>query len=129
MILADSDVLIDYLLGVSPAREQVTHLIESGMLQTTTVNCFEILQGAGEGREGDAARRLVKTIPSLPLDRQAAERAAAVSRHLKRSGQSIGMGDSLIAGIALANNLPLLTRNRDHFIRVPRLTLVKVQNI
>jgi predicted nucleic acid-binding protein len=36
------------------------------------------------------------------------------------------MGDSLIAGIALAHNLPLFTRNRAHFERVEKLELVKV---
>jgi predicted nucleic acid-binding protein len=37
------------------------------------------------------------------------------------------MADSLIAGIALANDLPLLTRNRSHFERVPDLKLVDIQ--
>jgi predicted nucleic acid-binding protein len=37
------------------------------------------------------------------------------------------MGDSLIAGIALAHNLPLFTRNRAHFERVEKLELVKVE--
>lgn len=36
----------------------------------------------------------------------------------------MGMGDSLIAGIALANGLQLLTRNRKHFQQVEGLHLV-----
>jgi predicted nucleic acid-binding protein len=34
------------------------------------------------------------------------------------------MADSLIAGSALVNNLPLLTRNRKHFENVEGLRLV-----
>jgi predicted nucleic acid-binding protein len=62
----------------------------------------------------------------LPLDRAAAEKAAEVRRKLDHTGQPIGMGDSLIAGIALTHNLPLLTRNRKHFERVANLKLVDV---
>jgi tRNA(fMet)-specific endonuclease VapC len=62
----------------------------------------------------------------LPLDRAAAERAADVRRKLEQSGQAIGMGDSLIAGITLANNAQLFTRNKKHFERVGGLDLVLV---
>jgi predicted nucleic acid-binding protein len=37
-----------------------------------------------------------------------------------------GRGDSLMAGIALAHDLPLFTRNRSHFERVDNLTLIDV---
>jgi predicted nucleic acid-binding protein len=129
MILADTDVLIDYLSGISPVREQLTRLIGSRTLQTTAVSCFEVLSGAGDDKQGDAARALIEDIPLLPLDRRAAQHAAIVRRQLDRAGQKIDTGDSLIAGIALANDLPLLTRNRRHFSRVPNLKLVEIQKV
>jgi len=46
-----------------------------------------------------------------------------VRRTLEKSGASIGMADSLIAGIALVHNATLLTRNRKHFARVTGLRL------
>jgi predicted nucleic acid-binding protein len=49
-----------------------------------------------------------------------------VRQKLARRGVSIGMADSLIAGIALVNNLPVLTRNRKHFENVKGLRLVPV---
>jgi tRNA(fMet)-specific endonuclease VapC len=127
MILADTDVLIDYLAGVSPVREQVARLISSEALQTTAISCFEILSGADEGKRRDAARALVALIASLPLDFAAAERAAGVRRALDRAGQSIGMADSLIAGIALTHSRTLFTRNRSHFERVAGLELLETQ--
>jgi hypothetical protein len=51
---------------------------------------------------------------------------ADVRQKLARKGVSIGMVDSLIAGIALVNNLPVLTRNRKHFENVEGLRLVPV---
>lgn len=126
MILADTDVLIDYLAGIQPVQDQILRYVETDRLQTTVVNCFELLSGAGEGRRGQPVRRLLDALTILPLDRAAAQVAADVRRALDRAGRPIGMGDSLIAGIALANGLPLFTRNRGHFERVSGLKLIDV---
>ena len=127
MIIADTDVLIDYLAGTQPAADQVLTYAESDSLQTSAITCFELLSGARYGKRGDAVRRLVGAIPVLPLDREAATRAADVRQQLASGGVSIAMADSLIAGIALVNNLPLLTRNRKHFESVEALRLVPLR--
>jgi toxin FitB len=124
LILADTDVLIDYLAGVQPIAGEIASYIQSDGLLTTAINCFELLSGAREGKRGDAVRRLVHLIPILAVDRQAALEAARVCKQLAESGLSIGMADSLIAGTALASNLPLITRNRKHFERIEDLQLV-----
>ena len=125
MILADTDVLIDYLAGVQPLTARMQTAFDQDRLATTAVTCFELLSGAREGNRGDRVRRLAAALLVLPLDREAAGRAAAVRQRLERAGQSIGMGDSLIAGIALAHSAPLWTRNRKHFERVEGLRLVE----
>ena len=126
MILADTDVLIDYLLGIQPAARQLRAYAESDRLRTSAVNCFELLSGADRSKRGDDVRRLIASTPVLPLDLESAAHAARVRRDLAAEGLPIGMGDSLIAGIALANGLPLLTRNRRHFGKVEGLDLVPV---
>jgi predicted nucleic acid-binding protein len=127
VILADTDVLIDYLAGVQPVAAQILRYVESDQLKTSAISCFELLSGAAEGTRGDAVRRLVAELDVLFLDRDAAERAAGVRRELEATGQTIGMGDSLIAGIALAHKAPVFTRNRKHFERVPGLGLIEVE--
>lgn len=126
MILADTDVLIDYLRDAQPIAGWVLQYRESNNLQTTVINCFELLSGAWEGKHGERVRRLVAAIPVVSLDRASATRAALVRQQLERKGGAIGMADSLIAGIALENDLPLLTRNRKHFEHVQGLRLVPV---
>jgi tRNA(fMet)-specific endonuclease VapC len=44
-----------------------------------------------------------------------------VCRHLRDNGQVIGANDSWIAATALANQMPVVTRNVEHFRRVPGL--------
>jgi tRNA(fMet)-specific endonuclease VapC len=124
LIIADTDVLIDYLAGTEPVAEQVKAYAVADSLQTTAITCFELLSGARDSKRGDRVRRLVAAIPVIPLDREAAARAADVRQKLARSGVSIGMADSLIAGVALVSGLPLFTRNRKHFENVEGLHLL-----
>lgn len=126
MILADTDVLIDYLMGIQPTAQCVLEYRESERLVTTAITCFELLSGAREGRRGDRVRELIESIPVLPLDRDSAARAAEVRQELEDRGESIGMADSLIAGIALEADLEVLTRNQRHFARVAGLRVVPV---
>jgi tRNA(fMet)-specific endonuclease VapC len=127
LILADIDVLIDYLAGVEPTTSQIRGYIEADWLQTSAVTYFELLSGVRPGKRGDAIRTLLDAVAVLPLDRVAANRAAQVRRELDRAGQPIGLGDCLIAGIALAYGLSLFTRNRKHFDRVPNLSLIALR--
>jgi predicted nucleic acid-binding protein len=123
VIVADTDVLIDFLAGRKPGAERVAAELESGRLRTTTITRFELLSGARDSRQETAIRSLLAAVPALPLDEQAADRAALVRRSLERAGETIGMADSLIAGIVISRNGTLLTRNRRHFERVRGLLL------
>ncbi len=121
MTIADTDVLIDFLAGRGDGALLVAAELDLGTLQTTAVTRFELLAGAA--RHEKAVRQLLDAIPTLVLDAPAADLAAKVRRDLESRGQAIGMGDSLIAGIALRHDGTLLTRNRKHFERVAGLRL------
>ena len=127
MIIADTDVLIDYLEGRGPGAEAVFQALRRDQLQTTTINYFELLAGARRPRQQESILALLESIQVLPLDVDGARRVDEVRQQLERSGIGIGMGDSLIAGIALARGATLLTRNQRHFERVPGLPLAKLQ--
>ncbi|HEX7880294.1 MAG TPA: type II toxin-antitoxin system VapC family toxin, partial [Candidatus Eisenbacteria bacterium] len=120
---ADTDVLIDFLHGVEPGAGRIAAELETGQLRTTVVSRVELLAGARSPRQETVIRELLAAVPSLPLDDAAAEHAGRVRRELDAAGSAIGLGDCLIAGIALANQAILLTRNRQHFEPVSGLSL------
>ena len=126
MMIADTDVLIDFLQGDLPASERIALDLDHGQLATTAITRFELLAGARTSRQQTIIGQLLAALPCLPLEAQSADRAAEVRRTLERQGLSIGMGDSLIAGIVLVHRGVLLTRNRRHFDRVPSLTLGRI---
>lgn len=123
---ADTDVLIDFLAGKGKSAEHVSREMERGELVTTTIARFELLSWMTP-RSEKALRSLLEALPALPLDSTAADRAE-VRRPLERSGEPIGMGDSLIAGIVLEVGGHLLTRNTRHFARVKGLRLVALES-
>jgi tRNA(fMet)-specific endonuclease VapC len=60
---------------------------------------------------------------SLSFDDIAAEKYAVIRADLEGRGQSIGANDLLIAAIALAHDLTLVTHNISEFSRVTKLRL------
>jgi predicted nucleic acid-binding protein len=123
MIVADTDVLIDFLADHDPGASRVAAELERGHLATTVITRFELLSGARTNKQERTLRDFLDTLPALALSQAAADRAATVKRLLERQGRPIGMADSLIAGIVLAAAGTLLTRNVHHFRRVPDLIL------
>jgi tRNA(fMet)-specific endonuclease VapC len=122
LFIADTDVLIDFLQGQDEA-ERVGVELKTGRLCVTVISAFELWAGANNARQMSMVEILLAAVTVLPLDDPAARRAAEIQRKLKQGGESIGMADSLIAGIALEQNAILITRNLKHFQRVPGLKL------
>jgi tRNA(fMet)-specific endonuclease VapC len=123
MTIADTDVLIDFLAASEPVAGRVRKELQNGSLATTVISRFELLSGARSARALRLIGELLQSIQTIELDSTAADRAAPVRRSLEREGNTIGMADSLIAGIVLSVSGVLLTRNRRHFERVEGLIL------
>jgi tRNA(fMet)-specific endonuclease VapC len=128
MIVADTDVLIDFLAGQGGGADAVSRELQEGALHTTAVTRFEMLSGARTKRQRAAVVKLLAAVPALPVDEAAADAAAEVRRALDSRGEGIGMADSLIAGTVIRHGGTLLTRNRRHFNRVDGLTLAKLDS-
>ena len=124
MIVADTDVLIDFLAGQEPAASIVARELDRGNLRTTAISRFELLAGARTAKQERVTRDLLGAVPTLIVDALTSDEAAAIHRNLEKTGQGIGMADCLIAGVCLACGAPLLTGNERHFERVPGLELV-----
>ena len=93
MIVADSDVLIDYPWRRQPGAAAVAEALRGGQLHTTILNCFELLAGAQSSQPEESVLALLESLSILPLDFEAARKAAEISRELDRLGVGIGMGD------------------------------------
>jgi tRNA(fMet)-specific endonuclease VapC len=126
MYLLDSNTLIYSFKGQGRVRERLMARSEKDVFLCTPV-IWEILSGTlkSEGPKGqlESLRLLQQRYAMFDFDAAAMREAANVRATLERAGQPIGTVDTLIAGIALANQLAVVTRNTREFSRVPGLQM------
>lgn len=127
--LLDSNAWIAYLRQKQPKLTQRLQREDPGDICLCSVVLGELIYGAirsGPAHEA-ANRQLIARLRgqfrSLPFDDAAAEEYGKIRAHLDGSGTPIGPNDLLIAAIALANQLTLVTNNTGEFSRVPGLAL------
>ena len=127
ILIADTDVVIDFFSGVEPFASTLTNLIEIDGLALTSVTVFELYAGIIGKKRLKQIDDLVSILPIYSLERKGAEIAARIYSDLKKTGQLIGNQDILIAGICINHNISLMTRNISHFSRVPGLKIFSSQ--
>jgi tRNA(fMet)-specific endonuclease VapC len=124
--LIDSDWLIDVFVGIPRAVEILRALRPRG-LGISIVSHAEIFEGAfGYPDTPDRLARyrlFLQQFDTLPLSSPIAEIFGHARSDLRRAGQLIPDLDLLIGATALHHDLILLTRNRQHFTRIPGLRI------
>jgi tRNA(fMet)-specific endonuclease VapC len=117
----DTNFLIDVLRDKCNP-EGILDMIEHP--KTTTINVFELYFGAERSVKKKESisniNSLIKSIEILEFDMPAAVKTANIHAKLKSSGRTLEIEDLFIAGIVMANDEELLTRD-DHFKRIPGL--------
>lgn len=128
LVVTDTDLLIDFLRGRGTGARVVERLLVERRLRLTAITGFEIRLGADFLERRDDIMRLFRS-RTVPLDLAAALRGGEVFAGLQARGEGIGFADCLQAGVCLRHGLPLATRNRRHFGRVPGLRLVDITDV
>ncbi|GHN01138.1 PIN domain nuclease [Cytophagales bacterium WSM2-2] len=126
--MLDTDILSEFLRGnpkvIANADEYVK---EHGFINMSIITYYEVLNGL---LYKDARKQLAKfeefvsLNKIIPLTQRMAKVAAVIQADLKKKGIVIGHTDTLIAGIAITNELQLITNNTEHFKRIKGLTIV-----
>jgi len=109
--LLDTSVIIDFLAGDQKIVALIQEIIRREDVKTTTITEYELLRHKTKIRK-QAAERFLSGVTVYSFDRAAAQRAALLFEELRDSGRMINENDLLIAGISLANDELLLTRDQ-----------------
>lgn len=107
----DTSVIIDFLRGDEKAVALVRELLEKEDIKTTTITEYELLKHKNELKK-QAAEKFLSAATVCSFDRASANKAALLFNKLRESGKMINESDLLIAGISLANDEVLLTRDQ-----------------
>ena len=125
-MLADTSFVIDLMLNDEGAVDKAKELADGSIpIIVGTPTLFELYVGVGlsvkSEAEGEKIRETISSLTQVPLDAPSASRAGLVYARKVREGTKIDAEDAMLAGIALENNQPVLTRNKKHFSGIPGL--------
>ena len=124
-LLLDTDTLSLLRQGDPTVSEHAAdYIVRYGQLAFTELTWYEVIRGY---RAIDAKKQLAAFEEFccycliLSLDRKALDIAADIYVDLRQRGELIGEVDILISGIALKNDMGIVTCNTDHFGRISNL--------
>lgn len=122
-LIVDTDIIIDYLKGVKPARE----LFKSKdiVIYCSILSKKELLSKVGlSDSERKKIMNLISRLKVLKIDNDINQKyMLLINRYGERQSSIV---DYLIAATAWAKNLPLLTRNIKHFKKIKEIKLSPV---
>jgi tRNA(fMet)-specific endonuclease VapC len=125
--LLDTNVCIKFLNGRSLAIKQTINDKNPDDIVLCSIVKAELFYGALKSAQPDKnierLNRFVSQFESFPFDDDAAEAYGRIRSDLEKLGTPIGPNDLLIASIALANGVILVTNNIKEFGRIQSLTL------
>jgi len=124
LVIADTDVVLDFFTDTPPFAQALADLLKEGRLAVTAVTVFELYAGVIGAKRLRQIEAFCESVPVYALDLLAAAYAGKIYTDLKSKGITVGNQDILIAGICLANSLPLLTRNSAHFAPIEGLVVL-----
>ncbi len=128
--LLDSNSVIEHLRR-GPSSQVTTKLLAAppGSVYLCSVVVGELMYGALHSAPSHQAANLAlvtqvrQQFVSLPFDDRAADEYGKIRAQLATAGTPIGPHDLMIAAIAVANGMTLVTHNTGEFSRVVGLML------
>lgn len=106
--LFDTNILIDYLNGIEPARAELERHPDKAI---SLITWMEVMVGATPETEA-VTRSFLNSFVSLPVDGQVSELAVSLRKQHK-----IKLPDAIVWATAQANGRILVTRNTKDFSR------------
>jgi tRNA(fMet)-specific endonuclease VapC len=127
-VLVDTDILSMFFRNnpnvVSHFRK---YIAQYEKINLSIITYYEILSGL---KHKDALKQLdlfiefAKHNSTLPLTEESVTTSSDLYSRLRKSGNPIDDIDILIAGVALSNNLALVTNNENHFRNIKNLKIL-----
>lgn len=123
----DTDTVSFFFRGIPQVISKVDqYIVNHGFINISVITYYEVLNGLFYK---DAKKQLarfeefVRLNNVLPFTQEAAAVSAKIFAELRQNGNVIGHNDVLIAGIALENDMVVITNNTNHFERIKGLEI------
>ena len=119
-------MIIAYLRGLEAAVDFVNHLfLDGAALGCCPVNIAEVYAGMKE-KERSATENLIDSMQFFSIDPEAARLTGDIIREYRTKGITLALADTMIAAVAIQNDLILATYNEKHY-PMTELTLISLR--
>ncbi|NCJ06772.1 PIN domain-containing protein [Synechococcales cyanobacterium C] len=122
-ILVDTDILIDVANDDAIAKERLAHESETNNLTVSTITVMELTVGCRNKVELQALSQFLSQFQVLTLNSQVSDLATQLLQKYFLS-HGLRIADTLIAAAAIANQIPLLSKNQRDFRFIQQLDLL-----
>jgi tRNA(fMet)-specific endonuclease VapC len=127
--LIDTDILTYFLKGDSDVVQNLNiYLDYYDVLEINLITYYEILSGLlakNALKQLTVFEDFISENIILPVTEKSIKISAEIYATLRKAGNSLDDVDLLIAGVAIENDMTLITNNVKHFSRIPGL---KIEN-
>ena len=127
MWLLDTNICIAYLNGQDPSLLPKFQSLKFENIALCSVVKAELIYGAHASTQVSDNLKKIRSFfdffDSFSFDDQAADCYGRIRAGLKKEGKLIGANDMLIASIALANQMTLITKDKKDFSRIAELAV------
>jgi tRNA(fMet)-specific endonuclease VapC len=125
--LIDTDILTYFLKGDSDVVQNLNiYLDYYDVLEINLITYYEILSGLlakNALKQLTVFEDFISENIILPVTEKSIKISAEIYATLRKAGNSLDDVDLLIAGVAIENDMTLITNNVKHFSRIPGLRI------
>ena len=123
MTLIDTDILIDTARGIENAITCLQTLEEHSELTISSITQMEMIVGCQNRSELRALLKFLERFLIISVSQDISLTAVHLLKTYRLS-HGLKIADALIASTAIANNIPLISKNQRDYRFIKRLTLL-----
>jgi tRNA(fMet)-specific endonuclease VapC len=125
-VLLDTDIFSKVLKRYSPeiVARSTAYLANFDRFTISVITVTEIIRGWHKQQREDRVLQFItglSAVEVLVMDLDQYILAGRILADLERTGQPIGLADTMIAAIAVQQNITLITGNQSHYRRISAL--------
>ena len=131
-VLIDTDILSYYFRGDKIVVQNFNNYLQNfDFIEISLITFYEIVSGLmakDSIRQLDVFYEFIEGNLILPMTENSSKISSELYSFLRKTGKVIDDIDLFIAGIAIENEMVLVTNNEKHFGRIPNLKILNWKN-
>jgi tRNA(fMet)-specific endonuclease VapC len=131
-VLIDTDILSYYFRGDKIVVQNFNNYLQNfDFIEISLITYYEIVSGLmakDSIRQLDVFYEFIEGNLIIPMTENSSKISSELYSFLRKTGKVIDDIDLFIAGIAIENEMVLVTNNEKHFGRIPNLKILNWKN-